>query len=194
MVKKTVVATKMDDHACLKLLEAGGKEAERGISILFNRYALPFKRYFVKHGLSFADAEDLVQDAFVSIVRHAKGFRGECDIKIWLWKIARNTMLSQFRKKNHHHEDIDDLADILPGKEMPECASLSLDECVKRAFLRFSKQQSEKAEVLTLASVQGWSTKELAEFLGRTLGATREYVSQCRKHFKPYLEPCRDFL
>jgi len=184
----------MDDHGCLNLIRNGGAGSEHGLSMLFRRYATPFKRYFIKHGLSLADAEDMVQDAFVSIVRHAKGFRGECDIKLWLWKIARNTMLSQFRKKNHQHEDIDDIADILPGKEVPECASLSLDECVKQAFSRFSKQQPEKAETLTLASVQGWSTKELAEFLGRTLGATREYISQCRKHFKPYLEPCREFL
>ena len=184
----------MDDSACISLIRAGGKKAEQGVSYLFQRYATPFKRYFIKHGLSNADAEDLVQEAFVSIVRHCSTFRNECDIRIWLWKIARNAMLSQFRKRKQYHEDIDDLADVLPGKESPECPSLSLDECVKQSFQRFRKDHYEKAETLTLAAVQGWTTAELAEFLGRTLGATREYVSQCRKHFKPYVEPGREFL
>jgi len=184
----------MNDNACLNLIQMGGVHSERGIAALFGRYSLPFKRYFIKHGLSFADAEDLVQESFVSIVRHCKKFRNECDIKLWLWKIARNTMLSQFRKKKHHYEDIDEMVDCLPAKEIPECASLSLDECVKNALMHFGKEQAEKAETLTLAAVQGWSMQELAEFLGRTLGATREYVSQCRKHFKPYLESCREFL
>jgi len=184
----------MDDNTCLNLIRAGGKSSERGVSMLFNRYAVPFKRYFIKHGLALADAEDMVQETFVSVIRHCAGFRNECDIKIWLWKVARNAMLSHFRKKKHNHEDIDELADFLPGKEVPECASLSLDECVKKAFTRFRDDHAGKAETLTLAAVQGWTTKELSEFLGRTLGATREYVSQCRKHFKPYLEPCREFL
>jgi len=184
----------MDDDACLNLIRAGGKASERGIEMLFRHYSVPFKRYFIKHGLSLADAEDLVQETFVSIVRHCAGFRNECDIKLWLWKIARNAMLSQFRKKSYYHVDIDEIADHLPGKEVPECASLSLDECVKGALVRFSQEHAEKAETLTLAAVQGWTTAELAEFLSRTLGATREYISQCRKHFKPYLEPCREFL
>ncbi|RMH12774.1 MAG: RNA polymerase sigma factor [Gammaproteobacteria bacterium] len=184
----------MTDEECLTFIRLGGKKAEQGIAQLYRRYSRPFKRYFIRHGLSQDIAEDLVQETFLNVVRHCSTFRNDCEIKVWLWKIARNAMLGFLRKQKPAHEDIDEWIDALPDCEVAECASLSLEECVREAFQRFGQDHRERAETLTLAAVQGWSTAELAEFLGRSLGATRQYVSQCRKFFKPYLEPCREFL
>jgi hypothetical protein len=39
-----------------------------------------------------------------------------------------------------------------------------------------------------------WSIAEVAELLERNPGATREYLSQCRKLLRPFLEPCRALL
>lgn len=183
-----------DEDVCLNKIRKGGKAREEGISELFGLYCLPFKRYFIKHGLSSADADDLVQETFINIVRYCSTFRNECAIRIWLWKIARNCMMTFFRKQKPRHEDIDDHAEIIPDPKTCVDAGPTLEDCVKRAFLRFSEQDHDRSEMLTLAAIQGWSTKELSELLGRSLGATREYISQCRKHFKPYLDVCRDYI
>ena len=183
-----------DENNCLNLIRQGGKAREEGISGLFQLYAIPFKRYFIKHRISVADADDLVQETFVNIVRYCSTYRNECEIRIWLWKIARNCMMTYFRKQKPPHEDIDALAETIADPKTSKDAGPTLEDCVKRAFLRFSEQNHERAEMLTLATIQGWSTKELAELLGRSLGATREYVSQCRKHFKPFLDVCRDYI
>ncbi|NWF35141.1 RNA polymerase sigma factor [Mariprofundus sp. KV] len=183
-----------DEELCLNKIRKGGIDREEGISELFELYSLPFKRYFIKHRLSAADADDLVQESFINIVRYCSTFRNECEIRIWLWKIARNCMLTFFRKQKAPHEEIDGYSETIPDPKTCVDPGPTLEDCVKRAFLRFSEQDHERAEMLTLATIQGWTTKELAELLGRSLGATREYISQCRKHFKPFLDVCRDYI
>lgn len=184
-----------DDDECLRQIRRGGRERVAGISALFKAHAQPFKRYFIKHRQSPEDAEDMVQDTFVSIVRGAAGFRHDCPARIWLWTVAKNTLLMRVRKHKPDCDDIDEMADVLADPAGAQRDSgATLDDCVQDAFRRFGADHSGKAEVLTLATIHGWSTEELAAFLNRTLGATREYISQCRKFFKPYLEPCRDWL
>lgn len=183
-----------DDELSLSQIRQGGKAREAGISQLFQHYSLPFKRYFIKHGISPADADDLVQETFINIVRSCGSFRHECAIRLWMWKIARNCMFSFFRRKKPLHEDIDDHVDKIPDPKTCVDPGPTLEDCVKRAFEQFSLQHHERAEMLTLATIQGWTTKEVSELLGRSLGATREYISQCRKHFKPYLDVCRDYI
>jgi len=183
-----------DESTCLNKLQKGGKLREHAITELYQYYALPFKRYFIKHKISHTDADDLVQETFINIVKYCKSFRGECPIKMWLWKVARNCMLTFFRKQKPQHDDIDVLADMIEDPKAEKDFGPTLEDCVKHAFIRFQEKHSERAEMLMLATIQGWSTQELTELLGRSLGATREYISQCRKHFKPYLDVCRDYI
>ena len=67
-------------------------------------------------------------------------------------------------------------------------------ECVKIAKIAFEKDHPERAKAIELSAIEGWTIKELAVFLDRSEGATREYLSQCRKFLKPYTEPCREYL
>ena len=52
----------------------------------------------------------------------------------------------------------------------------------------------EQAQALTLIAFYGWDIEEISRFLGRTQGATREYLSQSRKKLRPFLEPCHEYL
>ena len=60
--------------------------------------------------------------------------------------------------------------------------------CVRRAWRAFAADHPERAEALERAVLEEWNTAELAAFLNRSAGATREYVSQCRKVWRGYWE------
>ncbi len=45
-----------------------------------------------------AVAEDLVQDAFLSALKHWEGFREESTVKTWLFSILKNKILNYYRK------------------------------------------------------------------------------------------------
>jgi len=40
--------------------------------------------------------------------------------------------------------------------------------------------------------LKGFSTEEIRLIIGRTYGATREFMSQCRKKIKSYLDVCNE--
>ena len=183
------------DEFCFEKIKQGGYVRQLGVAQLYRKYAPMMRGYFCKNRLSIEEAEDVVQETFVNIVRSCDKFRGDCEIRMWLWTVARNCMLMHFRaNKNDLESEYDD--SIVNDSEHHEQTMdfASLEDCVQDAFLKFSEQFTERAEVLRLATIEGWSMKELSTFLSRTVGATREYVSQCRKYFRPFLELCRDYI
>ena len=191
-----MTAARADDFKSLELIQAGGGARQQGVTELYRAYASRFARFFARNRVPVDHVEDLVQEVFVSIVRSCADFRGDCDVSIWMWSIARNTMLSYFRKESRHRMDdgveVDELSEdhgrtsSAPGE--------SLEDCVRGGFERFFGVEEERARALMLAALEGWSTAELAEYLGRSLGATREYISQCRKRLQPYIRHCLDYL
>ncbi|MCE9641455.1 MAG: hypothetical protein K8S22_15150, partial [Betaproteobacteria bacterium] len=107
-------------------------------------------------------------------------------------RIARNALTDHFRRQRPEQavED-DDLIFLAGGAPDPEIEAVSgFRDCVRKAFAAFGEAFRVRAEVLMLVAVEGWDMKELATMLGRTEGATREYVSQCRQKARPFFEPC----
>ena len=62
-----------------------------------------------------------------------------------------------------------------------------LAECFERCWQRFVKAAPEHAQVVAWIAEDGMSHEEIAELLGRTPGATREFISQCRKRARLHL-------
>ena len=186
----------MDDNACLEKIRRGGKHRADGISALYRAHARRFLAYYLKHRVPREEAEELVQDVFVNVVRHCESFRGDIRFDAWLWAIVRNVLMDHFRRqKPEDHfddEDWDRFGDTVA--EAPADAGSDLDDCVRKAYAAFAKAYADRAELLARIAFDGWSIEDIAAVVKRTPGATREYLSQCRKKLKFFLEPCREFL
>ena len=177
----------------IELIRKGGAELERGISNLFKRYYQSFFQYYRRNGCDEACAEDMVQEVFVKVVRKIDTFRGDCPVGAWLWTVVRRI---GYDRPGHN-----DRAVAVEGSVL-EFLIGSLDEtnddevinCVRSGFNQFSVENNERAQVLTLVSFNGWNIPDVAQFLERTPGATREYVSQCRKKLKPFIQHCLELL
>jgi len=57
-------------------------------------------------------AEDLTSETFLKAVKSVEGFKGHCDIRVWLFQIAKNTYYSYIKKRR----DTVDLASV-PEKD-----------------------------------------------------------------------------
>jgi len=62
----------------------------RGRLLRFARAKLPQR----------ADAEDVVQDAFIAFVRSLDRFRGECDLETYLFSLIRRKIIDSYRRKD----------------------------------------------------------------------------------------------
>lgn len=172
-------------------MQAGGKTGEAAALRLYTLYWPKFLAFFKRHGVNAAEAEDLAQDTFLKITTNVAQYRGESLASAWLWAIARNLQTDYFRGNKRQPLMValdDDAALNKPGDE----SDPAVRDCLRRAFTSFAAHHPDRAELVIRGVMDGWDVSALSSFLGRTAGATREYISQCRKKLNEALRPCYD--
>lgn len=177
------------------LLLAGGKARHAAVGQLYARYARLFKGYFRCHGTSDAQADDLVQETFVKVIRGLESWSGAGTLEAWLWTVARNTLLSEVRGRRSNP------ATVSLDEQEPEVAEGLLNragassdpadtDCVRRGLEGFVARHAEPAYILERVALDGWDDDDLAAYRGCKPGAARQYLADCRKRLWPYISHC----
>jgi len=189
------------EEQLIKMIQQGGKAAQAAFGRIYSSKAVEFRRFFIANGLTLEDAKDVTQETFVKIVRNIDSFRGEGAANAWLWQIARNCLTDHIRKRCARPEDTanDERWSII--EQNSEALRLqdaiafegNVDNCVSAGLQRFEREEPERAYALML-QMEDHSTTIIGERIGRSPGATREYLSQCRKKLQPFIEHCLEHL
>ncbi len=153
-------------------------------------------------------AEDIAHDVYCKLIEKYDNVNVRESIKEslrhnkiapYMWRIIDNTYNDYHRRsKDKFHVDINETEAEKNRQFSLETYATNADgnvtDCVKISFQRFAEDHPQRAVALELAAIEGWSIKELANYLERSEGATREYLRQCRKALRPYIEHCTDYL
>ncbi len=140
---------------------------------LFQHYAPRLKSYLRRKGASDAVAEDMAQEAMLSVWRKADRFDpAKAGPGTWIFTIARNLWIDSIRKERRPELDP---CDPLLTPEGPENADNVLeseqrDNRVKKALEGLPAKQ---AEVVHLAFFEDLTHMEVAERLGLPLGTVK---------------------
>jgi len=163
-------------------------QQRKALKTFYWRWATPMKHFFVSKGCLPKDSEDLLQDVIVKIWRAASTFTGSGTATSWMWSVARNSLHDHQRKSLKYASDESlDLDNHDPGA--CETYNDELDDCIATGINRFSKSYPDRSHALELWST-GMEIQSIAEVLGRSYGATRQFLLECRKKMRPFLEPC----
>jgi len=138
------------------------------------------------------DAEEVVQQTFLSVIEHLKDFREEARFSTWLMRIATNHALALLRKRSRRRtvslaeEHPGDTGDRLPR---PEYIARWRETPEQIASRRETRQLLDEALdqlddkyrlVFLLRDVQGLSTNEAAETLGISVSNTKVRLLRAR--------------
>ncbi len=85
------------DEALLAAYAAGDA---RAFADLYERHERPVYRYFLRQGASPALADDLLQDTWLAVVRHAADFEPRAKFTTWLYTVARNKLIDHWRGRD----------------------------------------------------------------------------------------------
>jgi RNA polymerase sigma factor (sigma-70 family) len=139
---------------------------------------------------SEADAEDVVQDAYLRAFKFFSSFRGE-DARAWLLTIVRNTWYGRFPRG----------AGRLPMSSIDETGDDPLDESLDPEALLMQRQTVEHVrqtletlpgdfrEVLVLRELEGLSYKEIAAIVGIPIGTVMSRLARGRERLLGVLGP-----
>ena len=144
------------------------------------------------------DAQDAVQEAFLSAYRNFANFRGQAKISTWLYRITVNACFMKLRKEKRaralteppQEERAVDWASRL--EEGPEAAALNA-ELRRHLEEGLSLLPPELRAAVVLRDVQGLSTQEAAQVLELSVPAFKARLHRgrvlLRRHLEEYLRP-----
>jgi RNA polymerase sigma-70 factor (ECF subfamily) len=189
----------LDKTVFMRACRDGGSEIEGALRTLDRSYFAVLYRECMRAVRNAEAARELVQETFIKVWQRCASFRGESELLPWMRVILRRAILDQLRRplrevsmeEVHPGGEVDSRIAELSARQVPrpeeELRRRQLAECFERCWRRFTQAAPEHAQVVAWIAEDGLSHEEIAELLGRTPGATREFISQCRKRARLYL-------
>ena len=126
-----------------------------------------------------ADAEDLVQDVFLSAYKSFHQFESGTNCRAWLFKILKNTFINKIKKAGREAKQVRELG----GSAVREFNSSTpvdkgLDETIQNALNRLPE---EFRMAIVLCDVEGFSYQEISEIMECPVGTVRSRISRGRQ-------------
>ena len=137
------------------------------------------------------DAQDVAQDAFLSVWENIGKFEFRSQFSTWLYRIVKNKCfnhIDQHQRRKTDPTEIDDSQPWVPlDTATPEDAALRSEEkdIVHNAL---AKLKDSYREILVLRELQELSYEEISEILDCTLGRVKSRLHEARKALKKELE------
>jgi len=162
-------------------------------SCLVDRYTEKLTRYIMRISASTReDAEDLLQEIFVKAYRYLNDFDQSLKFSSWIYRIAHNQVISQWRKMKSRPPVIKFEADEDFLKFIANDEDLALD--TERKFEGEEVRELVDAldekyrEVLVLKFIEGKDYKEISDILQKPLGTVATLINRAKKQLKKIIE------
>lgn len=168
-----------DNNAFIKMLEAGDTNA---FDELYDRYNLMlYRSAYLMTGNQY-DAEDIIQETFLTAFQHIKELRDKTKLKSWLFRIMINLIHRQQAKKKREISD-ENIVELIDSKDFrnsdyednPENMLLKMD------FQNYLMQINVKRrEALILYYYNEMSVREIAKICNCFEGTVKSRLHKGR--------------
>jgi RNA polymerase sigma-70 factor, ECF subfamily len=167
----------IDDQPDEDLMVLYQRGEVRAFEILLVRHRKPLYNFILRYLGDKETAEDLLQEAFMRVIKGAEAYKRQAKFTTWLYTIARNLCVDQTRRRKHRkHASLDapldageesgSLLDVLPSKEMAsdrKSVNKQLHATMQAAIAALSEDQR---EVFLMREFLDMPFKQIAEVVG----------------------------
>jgi RNA polymerase sigma-70 factor (ECF subfamily) len=149
----------------------------RAFEVLLSRHRKPVYNFILRFVGDKETAEDLLQEAFMRVIKGAEAYKRQAKFTTWLYTIARNLCVDQTRRRKHRkHASLDapidasddsgTLLDVIPSNEMAsdrKSVNKQLHQTMQRAIEALSEDQR---EVFLMREFLDMPFKQIADVVG----------------------------
>lgn len=132
---------------------------------IYNTYFQDVFRYAVSLTMDSSTAEDITSETFYRAMRSLGSFRGECEIRVWLCRIAKNLWLTEQKKKQRFTDD-EDALNTIPDEHDFTASVADRDTALTIHRVLHSIEEPYK-EVFSLRVFGDLSFREIASLFGK---------------------------
>ena len=157
----------------LKLIAGARNGDQQSMYRLYKLYVQAMYNTCIRMVSNQCDAEDIIQEVFVSAFNNLDSFRGDSSFGSWLKRIVINKSITFLRNKKVDFTEIENLQLVADEKEegsFPEIDPKTIHESIKSL--------PEKARiVLNLYLLEGYRHQEIAEILNISVSTSKsQYI------------------
>jgi RNA polymerase sigma-70 factor, ECF subfamily len=161
-------------------------------SYLINRYQAKILYYIRRLGVnSLEESQDVAQDIFLKVYLNLNDFKSDLKFSSWLYRIAHNQVISNFRRHRARAEayssPLDEVAlnslseDILPDSQIDKkILASSLMKAIDKLEPRYR-------EIIILKFFEEKSYQEISDILKRPEGSVASLLNRAKKSLKKIL-------
>jgi RNA polymerase sigma-70 factor (ECF subfamily) len=190
-----------DREADQVLVERVQNGDQRAYGLLVSKYQRKLLRLVSRLVRDPAEAEDVVQEAFIKAYRALPGFRGDSAFYTWLYRIgvntAKNWLVSQGRRvptsTDLSSEDAEDYgeSELLTDTDTPERLLMSKQMAVTVNAAMDALPEDLRTAV-SLREIDGLSYEEIAQIMDCPIGTVRSRIFRAREAIAGRLRPLLD--
>jgi RNA polymerase sigma-70 factor (ECF subfamily) len=134
-----------------------------------------------------AEAEEVVQDAFLRVLQRRHSLATVIDIRPWLVRIAWNLALDRVRRTRP--SQLDDLfAAGLVSADLPADQALAEAGQIKQVLRAMERLPKKERQALLLSAMDELSAAEIGDILGRSESSVRSLLFRARAHLRQRLK------
>ena len=187
--KASVASVDLRTLEDVQLIERFRKGCISSFEILLNRYEVKAHNLAMRLTRNSEDAEEVLQDVFITVYRKIEGFEGKAKFSSWLYRITVNAAFMKLRKRKQDQTvSLDDMIPHLQNKAISQqhtfgarsdarAMNNEIREALEQAVGRLPE---EYRAVFILRDVDGLSNKEVGEILDISIPAVKSRLHRSR--------------
>ena len=171
------------------LIEQFTKGCQASFEELISRYETKVHNLAMRLTRNAEDAEEVLQDVFVTVYRKIEGFEGKAKFSSWLYRITVNAAFMKLRKRKQDQSvSLDDMLPHLQNKAVTQknafgahSDSLAINNEIRTSLEgAINRLPEDYRAVFILRDIDGLSNKEVGEILGLSIPAVKSRLHRSR--------------
>jgi RNA polymerase sigma-70 factor (ECF subfamily) len=176
-----------------ELIQHVAQGDENAFEQLVKKYEHAVFNIIYRYTGHYDDVEDLAQEVFMKVWRHAKSFKGKSKFSTWLYRIVVNHCLNYKSKHRHTLVSLDEMTE---KEKIPESlvVEVDLEQRQKAEIIRKAVEELPERQriALLLSKLEDKSYKEIAAIMKISVSAVESLIFRAKEALKKKLIPLRN--
>lgn len=160
----------------------------QGFSLLVNTYKERLYWHIRNMVKSHDDADDVLQNTFIKVLKNLSGFKGESKLYSWLYRIATNEAITFITRKSKLMQISNEEVIALAVNNLESDSYFEGDEIQMKLQKAVAKLPEKQQLVFNMKYFQEMRYKDMSEILETSEGALKASYHLAVKKIEDYLE------
>lgn len=153
------------------------------LGVLLERYTLLLLGVCMKYLKQEEAARDAVQQIFLKAITELEKYRVEY-VKSWLYMIAKNHCLMQFRDKNRFPVEISEKLQVEEDREIQLSEAKEKEQLLTLMHEELTHLGKEQRQCVTLFYLEKKTYQQVAEATGYNMGQVKSFIQNGKRNLR----------